>query len=130
MTELNMPHIWLSIVGVAFCAVTGDVLTARAMRRIGDLDDIRAHSGLPGAIRAVISEPSFILGVIAMTFSFYALLYALAPPAPVSLIAPATASLTYIGNAIVARAFLNENVDRRRWISVCLVGVGVYLITK
>ena len=123
-------HLWVSIVVVAICAVTGDVLTARAMRRIGDLDAIRAHAGMPGAIRAVISEPYFIFGVIAMTFSFFSLLYALAPPAPVSLIAPATASLTYIGNAIVARTFLHENVDRRRWFSVFLVCIGVYLITK
>jgi drug/metabolite transporter (DMT)-like permease len=127
---LNMLHIWTSIVLVAVSAVTGDVLTARAMRRVGDLDAIRAHSGLPGAIKAVLTVPEFPLGVGAMTLSFFSLLYALAPPAPVSLIAPATASLTYIGNAVVARTFLRENVDRRRWFSVFLVTVGIYLITK
>ena len=127
---LNMMHIWMSIVLVAVCAVTGDVLTARAMRRVGDLDVIRAESGIPGAIKAVLTVPEFSLGVSAMTLSFFSLLYALAPPAPVSLIAPATASLTYIGNAIVARTFLHENVDRRRWFSVFLVTIGIYLITK
>jgi drug/metabolite transporter (DMT)-like permease len=127
---LNMMHIWMSIVLVAVCAVTGDVLTARAMRRVGDLDVIRAESGMPGAIKAVLTVPEFSLGVSAMTLSFFSLLYALAPPAPVSLIAPATASLTYIGNAIVARTFLHENVDRRRWFSVFLVTIGIYLITK
>ena len=127
---LNMFHIWTCIVVVAVCAVTGDVLTARAMRRVGDLDEIRAASGMPGAIKAVLSVPEFSLGVGAMTLSFFSLLYALAPPAPVSLIAPATASLTYIGNAIVARTFLHENVDRRRWVSVFLVTIGIYLITK
>jgi drug/metabolite transporter (DMT)-like permease len=127
---LNMVHIWTSIVLVAVFAVTGDVLTARAMRRVGDLDEIRARSGMPGAIKAVLTVPEFPLGVAAMTLSFFSLLYALAPPAPVSLIAPATASLTYIGNAIVARTFLRENVDRRRWVSVLLVTVGIYLITK
>jgi drug/metabolite transporter (DMT)-like permease len=100
------------------------------MRRVGDLDDIRAVSGMPGAIKAVLSVPEFSLGIVAMTLSFFSLLYALAPPAPVSLIAPATASLTYIGNAIVARTFLHENVDRRRWVSVFLVTIGIYLITK
>ncbi len=130
MTPLNMFHIWSSIIVVAVCAVTGDVLTARAMRRVGDLDEIRAKSGLPGAIRAVLSEPAFPLGVLAMTLSFFSLLYALAPPAPVSLVAPATASLTFVGNAVVARTFLKENVDRRRWISVIVVALGIYLITK
>jgi len=127
---MNMLHIWSSIVLVAVCAVTGDVLTARAMQRVGDLDAIRAHSGLPGAIRAVLSVPEFSFGIAAMTLSFFSLLYALAPPAPVSLIAPATASLTFIGNAIVARTFLKENVDKRRWISVLVVTAGIFLIAQ
>jgi drug/metabolite transporter (DMT)-like permease len=130
MTGESTVHIWTSIVTVALCAVSGDVLTARAMRLVGDLDAIRAHSGMPGAIRAVISEPYFVCGIIAMTFSFYALLYALAPPAPVSLIAPATASLTFVGNAVVARTFLRENVDRRRWFAVFLVVIGICLIAQ
>jgi drug/metabolite transporter (DMT)-like permease len=130
MSSASEFHLWASIVLVAVCAVTGDVLTARAMRRVGDLDKIRAEAGLPGAIRAVVAEPSFSLGIVAMTLSFFSLLYALAPPAPVSLIAPATASLTYIGNAIVARTFLHENVDRRRWFSALLVCVGIYLIAQ
>ncbi len=127
---LSLTHLWFSIIAVAATAVTGDVLTARAMRRIGDLDEIRARAGMAGAIRAVVTEPSFIFGVSAMALSFFSLLFALAPPAPVSLIAPATASLTYIGNALVARAFLHENVDRRRWVAAVLVCIGVYLITK
>jgi drug/metabolite transporter (DMT)-like permease len=125
-----MLRIWLSILLVAATAVAGDILTARAMRKIGDLDDIRANSGLPGAIRAVVTEPYFLLGVSFMAISFFSLLYALSPPAPVSLIAPATASITYLGNAIVARVFLRENVDKRRWIAACCVCVGVFLLTK
>jgi multidrug transporter EmrE-like cation transporter len=122
-------RIWGSILAVAGSAITGDVLTARAMRRIGDLDEIRAHSGMPGAIKAVIGEPSFLLGVGAMTLSFFSLLFALSPPAPVSLIAPATASLTYVGNAFVAKYFLHENVDRRRWVAAVFACIGVFLLT-
>lgn len=123
-------RIWASIAAVVVTAVTGDILTARAMQRIGDLDDIRAHSGLPGAIKAVVLEPRFLLGVCAMALSFFSLLYALAPPAPVSLIAPATGSLTYIGNAIAAKYFLRENVSVRRWLAAVLVCFGVYLLHK
>jgi drug/metabolite transporter (DMT)-like permease len=123
-------RIWTSILVVAATAVAGDILTARAMRRIGDLDDIRAHSGLPGAIKAVVTEPYFLLGVSAMAVSFFSLLFALSPPAPVSLIAPATASITYIGNALVAKLFLKENVDKRRWFAALCVCVGVFLLTK
>ena len=123
-------RIWVSILVVAATAVAGDVLTAGAMRKVGDLDEIRARSGLGGAIRAVIAEPMFLLGVSAMALSFFSLLFALSPPAPVSLIAPATASITYLGNAVVAKYFLREDVTRRRIVAALFVGAGVFLLTR
>jgi multidrug transporter EmrE-like cation transporter len=123
-------RIWLSILLVAATAVAGDVLTAGAMRQIGDLDAIRAESGLLAAVRIVVSTPMFLAGVFAMALSFFSLLFALSPPAPVSLIAPATASITYIGNAVVAKYFLRENVDRRRWLAAVCVCIGVALLAK
>jgi multidrug transporter EmrE-like cation transporter len=122
-------RVWFSVVLVAGTAVAGDILTAGAMRSLGDLDEIRAKSGLIGAIKAVTSSGMFICGVTAMALSFFSLLYALSA-ADVSFIAPATASLTYIGNAIVARQFLKENVDRRRWMAVVFVSIGVFLLAK
>ena len=120
-------HAWLAIFGVAGLAVMGEVLTAGAMRRIGDLDDIRAVSGLPGAIKAVLSSPMFVIGALAMALNFFMMLYALSL-ADVSLVAPATASLTYIGNAVAAKFFLRENVDRRRWLAAVFVVIGVALL--
>ena len=120
-------HAWLAIFGVASLAVMGEVLTAGAMRRIGDLDDIRAVSGLPGAIRAVLGSPMFVIGALAMALNFFMMLYALSL-ADVSLVAPATASLTYIGNAVAAKFFLRENVDRRRWLAAVFVVAGVILL--
>jgi drug/metabolite transporter (DMT)-like permease len=46
------------------------------------------------------------------------------------LVAPASASLTYICSAILAKFLLHENVDRRRWLSAALVCVGVLLLVK
>jgi len=46
----------------------------------------------------------------------------------VSLVAPAAASLTFIGNAVAAKIFLYERVDRRRWIAASLVAAGVALL--
>jgi len=46
----------------------------------------------------------------------------------VSLVAPAAASLTFLGNAVAAKIFLKEKVDRRRWIAAALVAAGVALI--
>ncbi len=99
------------------------------MHQIGDFDEIRARSGIKGAIFAVIFNPIFVLGSGAMTLNFFVMLYALSV-ADVSLVAPATASLTYIGNAVAAKLFLRENVDRRRWIAASFVILGVILLAK
>jgi drug/metabolite transporter (DMT)-like permease len=120
---------WSCILTVAALAITGEVLTAGAMRRIGDLDVIRAESGMRGAIRAVLTSPMFLVGSLAMALNFFALLFTLSV-VDVSLAAPATASLTYIGNAFAAKFFLKENVDRRRWLAAVFVCVGVFLLSK
>jgi drug/metabolite transporter (DMT)-like permease len=121
-------HTWAAILTVAITAISGDILTAGAMRRIGDLDLIRARSGLLGAIKAVVGSGMFLLGVFSMALSFFSLLFTLSI-VDVSLAAPASASLTYIGNAAAAKIFLRENVDRRRWIAALFVFVGVALLT-
>jgi len=38
-----------------------------------------------------------------------------------SLVVPASASLTFVANAVAARIFLHEHVGRRRWIAALLV---------
>ncbi len=120
---------WTTILSVAITAVAGDVLTAGAMRRLGDLDLIRAKSGLMGAIKAVVSSPMFLLGVLCMALSFFTLLLTLSR-VDVSLAAPASASLTFIGNAFAAKFFLHENVDRRRWFAAIFVCIGVALLAQ
>ncbi len=117
------------IVLVAALAITGEVLIAAGMRGVGDLDAIRAHSGLGGAIKAVCTNVPFLLGACCMGLNFFALLYTLSK-VDLSLAAPATASLTYIGNAIAGKFFLRENVDKRRWLAAAFVAVGVFLLAK
>jgi drug/metabolite transporter (DMT)-like permease len=120
---------WTCIAGVAALAISGECLIAAAMRSLGDLDDIRAHSGMPGTIRAVLSSPLFLIGALCMALNFFAMLYTLSV-VDLSLAAPATASLTYVGNAIAAKLFLRENVDRRRWLAVMFVCAGVFLLSR
>ena len=120
---------WGLIAVVAALAITGECLIAAAMRRVGDLDDIRAQSGLAGAIRAVLTSPLFLGGATCMALNFFALLFTLSQ-VDLSLAGPASASLTYVGNAAAAKIFLRENVDRRRWLAVLFVCAGVYLLSK
>jgi drug/metabolite transporter (DMT)-like permease len=73
------------------------------------------------------SNPNFFLAVATMAAGFFSLLFGLSWR-DVSLVAPAAASLTFIGNAIAAKIFLHERVNRRRWIAAGLVAAGGALL--
>ena len=120
---------WAIIAVIVVASTAGDVLTARTMKSVGDLDEIRARSGLLGAARAVVTSKTFLCGVFFMAVGFFSLLTALSW-ADVSLVAPAAASLTFVTNAIADQFFLNENVDQRRWIAALLVFAGVALLAR
>ena len=59
------------IAAIVLTSTTGEVLTAAAMKSIGDLDDIRARSGMKGAIRAVVTCPLFFAGVFFLALAFF-----------------------------------------------------------
>ena len=127
---ISVLHSWSAIIAVAALAITGEVLIAAAMRQLGDLDLLRDRPGIRGylgPIRAVLSSPLFLTGALCMALNFFAMLYTLSI-LELSLAAPATASLTFIGNAAAAKIFLRENVDRRRWLAAIFVCIGVVLL--
>src|ERR1700684_2042060 len=115
------------IAAIVLSSTIGEVLTAAAMKSSGDLDEIRARSGMAGAIRAVVTCPLFFAGVSFLALAFFSLLFAL-NHLNLSLVAPASASLTLVTNAIAGKIFLKENVDRRRWTAAILVCIGVYFL--
>jgi multidrug transporter EmrE-like cation transporter len=120
---------WSSIGFVALLAIAGEVMIAAAMRQVGDLDEVRERAGLPGAIRAILTNGTFLAGAFCMAANFFAMLFTLSR-VNLTLAIPGIASFTYIGNAVAARIFLRENVDRRRWLAVVFVCVGVFLLSK
>jgi drug/metabolite transporter (DMT)-like permease len=120
-------YTWSGILVVVFFSVVGDVLMSRAMKRVGDVHEVWDRHGLWGVVTRILSRPSFFLGVSAMAVAFFSLLFALSW-GDVSLVAPASASLTFIGNAIAARIFLHEKVDQRRWLAAIMVAGGVALL--
>jgi len=97
------------------------------MKQVGDVHVMLRRSGVWAVIGRVLANPNFFLGVAAMAVAFFSLLFALSW-GDVSLVAPAAASLTFIGNAFAAKIFLHEKVDRRRWIAAVLVAAGVALL--
>jgi drug/metabolite transporter (DMT)-like permease len=120
-------YTWGGILLVVLASVTGDILLAHAMKNVGDVGEVWRQHGLMEVLRRTVGNPGFLLGVVAMAVSFFCLLFALSW-GDVSLVAPAAASLTFIGNAVAARIFLHERVDRRRWIAAGLVAAGVALL--
>jgi drug/metabolite transporter (DMT)-like permease len=117
-------YTWGAILLIVVTSVTGDVLMSRAMKQVGDVDELRKRSGLFAVIGRVLRNSHFLLGIGAMAVAFFSLLFALSW-GDVSLVAPASASLTFVGNAAAAKLFLHERVDRRRWVAAALVACGV-----
>ncbi|HEX4310675.1 MAG TPA: hypothetical protein VHZ25_11650 [Acidobacteriaceae bacterium] len=115
------------ITAVVVTATAGDILTASAMRQVGDLDVIRQRSGIVGAAVAVVTNGRFGVGVICLALSFFSLLFAFSHR-DLSLIGPAATSLTFVTNALAAKFFLRENVDHRRWTAAIFVCIGVALL--
>jgi drug/metabolite transporter (DMT)-like permease len=120
-------YTWGGIVVVVFASVVGDVLLARAMKQVGDVHELWRRAGMWPVVTRILGNSNFFLGVTAMAGAFFSLLFALSW-GDVSLVAPAAASLTFIGNAFAAKIFLHERVDRRRWIAATLVAAGVALL--
>jgi drug/metabolite transporter (DMT)-like permease len=122
-------YTWTAILAIVFASVVGDILLARAMKQVGDVHALWHRCGLWSIIGRTLGNVDFCFGVTAMAVAFFSLLFALSWD-DVSLVAPAAASLTFIGNAFAAKIFLHEKVDRRRWIAVVLVAGGVALLAS
>jgi drug/metabolite transporter (DMT)-like permease len=120
-------YTWCSILAVVMASTTGDILVSYAMKQVGDLGQIRRQHGILVVVRRVLSTRTFFLGIACMAMAFYSLLFALSWN-DVSLVGPAAASLTFVANAVAAKVFLKENVDRRRWLAALFVAGGVFLL--
>lgn len=120
-------YAWGAIAAIVVASTTGDVLLSRAMKQVGDVGQVWRQFGLPTLAARILRNPNFLLGLTAMAAAFYSLLFGLSW-ADVSLVAPASASLTFVTNAIAANFFLHERVDHFRWGAAILVAGGVVLL--
>jgi uncharacterized membrane protein len=120
-------ELWSAIAVIVLSSSSGDVLLSAAMKRIGDLHDLRLQRGLLAVIVRVFSEKLFLLALCCFCVGFFSLLTALSW-GDASLVAPASASMTFVVSAGMAKVFLKEDVDRRRWVSALLVCMGVALL--
>jgi len=127
MNHIGLVATWVMILVLVALNSAGDMCTARAMRRVGDFSQLRRRAGFFGVVRGVLTEPWYFLGLLAMTLSFFAMLAALSM-IDLSLVIPASASLSFLLNLIGAKFILKEHVSKRRWISGMLVLGGILLL--
>jgi drug/metabolite transporter (DMT)-like permease len=126
---MRLLYTWICILITVGAAAAGDVFIALAMRRIGDLGELSHMKGVGAAILRVLSSGTFLSGIAFMAIAFFSNLMGLSW-ADLSLMGPATASLTFLANALGAKFFLGEDVDRRRWLATIFVCAGVILIAR
>lgn len=122
-------YTWSCILTTVVAAAAGDVLVALAMRRIGDLGDLRRRHGLFSLIARILSSGVLFGGIFFMGIAFFSNLIGLSW-ADLSVVGPASAALTFVTNAVAAKFFLREDVDRRRWLATLCVCCGVFLLTR
>jgi drug/metabolite transporter (DMT)-like permease len=125
---VSRAYVWAAIAVIVTVSTAGDVLLSKAMKQVGDLGELWRSEGLWTVARRTFSNPTFVLGVCAVAVGFFSLLTGLSW-GDLSLVGPASASLTVVANAIAAKFLLHEHVDHRRWTAALLVAGGVVLLT-
>lgn len=126
---MRLLYTWSTIVIMVLSTTVGDILLARAMKQVGDLGLLRRTKGVRAVIKAAMLNGNMLAALFFFAVGFFTLLVSLSW-ADLSLVVPATASLTFVTNAIAAKLFLHENVDGRRWLANILVCLGVALLAK
>ena len=124
---MSQIYTWCAVLLIVLTSTAGDVLLSRAMKQVGHVGQLWRRRGVFAVIGRTLRNPSFLLGVAAMATAFYSLLFGLSW-GDMSLVVPASASLTFVASAIAAKLFLHERVDGRRWLAAVLVAVGVVLL--
>lgn len=124
---MNGVCMWAAIGLIVAASTAGDILLSYAMKKVGDVGELWKRQGLLKVITRALTMPAFFLGLLAMALAFYSLLFALSW-GDLSLVVPASASLTFVANAFAARIFLHERVGKRRLLAALLVAGGVALM--
>ena len=126
---MTLIYTWSTIVIMVLSTTAGDILLARAMKQVGDLGALRRARGLFAVVKAAMTNVNMLAALLFFAVGFFTLLVSLSW-ADLSLVVPATASLTFVTNAIAAKLFLREDVDTRRWVANILVCIGVALLAS
>lgn len=116
---------WFLVGVIVGSTIVADVLQSVEMKRHGEIRDFRP--GRLGAAALVLARRRYlILAVAFMAISFFAFMTLLSV-ADLSFAVPATAA-TYVFETVLARYYLKERVDWKRWSGAALVAAGVAML--
>ena len=109
---------WLLVGTIVASTAAADILQSLEMKR---------HSeATVGKTLAILRRPRLIFSVFCMAISFFAFMVLLSV-ADLSFAVPATAA-SFVIETMLAKYFLREHVDGRRWAGALLVAFGVALL--
>jgi uncharacterized membrane protein len=118
-----MRWIWVAVTVVA--GSLGDLWSAEGMSKLGESRKFRPV-GVAGTLRYIFTHRTVLAGIAANAVSFVSFI-GLLTVSELSFAVPVTA-LGYILRTVLARLYLNEYVNWKRWAGVALVAVGVLLV--
>jgi drug/metabolite transporter (DMT)-like permease len=110
---------WLLVFAVVLTTIGGDLLQAREMQS-------HHQAGMASTAVAFFRRPMLMASIVCMALSFGAFL-ALLRVADLSFAVPATAA-SFVFETALARWYLGERVNGRRWVASLLVAAGVALL--
>jgi drug/metabolite transporter (DMT)-like permease len=116
---------WVLVAAIVSATVAGDFLQTLGMRHHGEIHDFRP--GALGRVAKALTRNWFVIAaVVMMAVSFFAFMKLLSL-ADLSFAVPATAA-SFVIETIVAKYFLRERVDWKRWAGAGLVACGVAML--
>ena len=116
---------WAMVAVISASTALGDVLQSAGMKEHGEVHDFRVWVA-GGHLARLMRNRNMLASIVSLAVSFFAFL-ALISVSELSFAVPATAA-TYVLETILAKYFLNEHVDWRRWTGATLVAGGVALL--
>ena len=116
---------WVLVAIIVASTVLGDVFQTLGMRHHGEIHDFRPGA-LGRAAAALFRNIYVIVSIAMMAVSFFAFMTLLSV-ADLSFAVPVTAA-SFAFETFIAKYFLGEQVNWRRWAGAGLVACGVVLL--
>jgi drug/metabolite transporter (DMT)-like permease len=108
------------------CESAGVVLLKKGMTNLGEIE-IKSAAGLLQMLKAGVTNPQILLGVLFEAL-FFGCLLLLMSKSDISFLWPLTA-LSFVFATLAAKWFLGEQVSPVRWAGVAFIMIGAGLIS-